>query len=186
MALCTTRARPPGLAWWIEAGAWWVGGHFPIYISWLFSMSYSRNRSLMILVWPRGRHICCMQGGFAQWGQFMDDHYRRKEGRDMGTDIAIAAKMGLLQCDIERQIMLIAGHHHHGFLSIFPSPRMMRAVVTVQRRQRYRMWRARYVRSLAVAMALHPRLGNHHQSSSSLGGVLDQEIVRLICHHHHI
>ena len=132
----------------------------------------------MILVWPRVRHICCMQEGFfAQWGEFMDDHYRRKEGRDMGTDIAIAAKMGLLQCDIELQCMIIAGHH--GFLSIFPSPRMMRAVVTVQRRQRYRMWRARYVRSLAVVMGLHPRLGNQ---CSSLG-VLDQEMVRVICHY---
>jgi hypothetical protein len=113
----------------------------------------------MILVWPRARHICCMQEGFAWWGQFMDDHYRRKEGRDMGTDIALAAEMGLLQCDIELQFMIMEGSHHV-FLTIFPCPSMMRSVITVQRRQRYRMWRARYVRSLAMVMALHPRLGD--------------------------
>jgi hypothetical protein len=116
-----------------------------------------------------------MQEGFARWDQFMDDHYRRKEGRDMGTDIALAAEMGLLQCDIELQFMIMEGSHHV-FFTIFPCPSMMRSVITVQRRQRYRMWRARYVRSLAMVMALHPRLGNQ-----SALGVLDQEILRLIC-----
>jgi hypothetical protein len=128
----------------------------------------------MILVWPRTRHICCMQEGFAEWTVASERHYRQTTGgRDMGADIARAATMGYLQCDIELELMVMAETNLlTSFFHVFARPGLMRAIVTLQLRHRYRMWLAMRSRRLAVAMALHPRLGG-----ASALRVLDTELL---------
>jgi hypothetical protein len=101
----------------------------------------------------------------------------------MGLDLVQAAAMGNLQCDLELEfmVMTMGGESELEtmdiFFSIFARPNlMMRAIVTLQLRHRYRMWLAMRVRRLAVAMALHPRLGKES------GGLrmLDIDMLRLI------
>ena len=95
----------------------------------------------------------------------------------MGVAIAKAAEMDYLQCDIERGIMIMAQSNlRTGIFNIFPRPNLMRAMVTLQLRHRYNMWRAERNRRLAVAMAEHPRLGR-----KSALRVLDADVLRLIC-----
>ena len=94
----------------------------------------------------------------------------------MGADIAKAAQMDYLQCDIERGFMIMAEPDLQAVIfNIFPRPKLMRAIVTVQLRYLYKMWRAMCARRLAVAMALHSRLGKE-----SALRVLDTDMLRLI------
>ena len=137
--------------------------------------SYSQDIDKMILAWPRTRHICCMQEGFAVWSEASERHYMQSTGgRDMAVDIARAAAMGYLRCDLELEFMLIAESPdaYEFFFTVFARPSLMRAIVTLQLRHRYRMWLAMRSRRLAVAMALHPRLGG----ASGLR-VLDTELL---------
>jgi hypothetical protein len=79
----------------------------------------------------------------------------------MGADIAQAATLGYLQCDIELEFMVMSeSNANTSLFKVFARPNLMRAMVTLQLRHRYRMWRATRSRRLAVAMASHPRLGH--------------------------
>ena len=104
----------------------------------------------MILVWPRTRHICCMEEmGFAEWSVASEDDYRRRSTRrtgDMGLDLVQAAAMGYLQCDLELEFMVMMDNSELKsgiFLNVSARPKVMGAIVTVQLRWRYKKMRAR-------------------------------------------
>ena len=132
----------------------------------------------MILVWPRARHICCMEEGFAEWSAASEGHYRRSTGgRDMGVDLVQAAAAGNLQCDLELGFMVMmpeSAREMDTFFNVFPRPKLTRAMVALQLRHRYRLGLAARARRLALAMAFHPRLGK-----ASALRVLDTDTLRL-------
>ena len=80
----------------------------------------------------------------------------------MAVDIARAAAMGNLHCDLELEFMVMMTESElemNIFFNVFPRPKLMRAMVGLQLRHQYRMWLAARARRLALVMALHPRLG---------------------------
>ena len=117
---------------------------------------------VFMLVWPRAR-VFCSDKGFARWVSVAEHWYSEwMEGAHLADGMRASAKAGTFA------VM----QHHTGvhsirmrfaqieiILEVFPCPKMLTAVRTVQRAFRRRILIRQRARRLALGMAWHARLG---------------------------